>query len=95
MFKGFYENGIRRVKVYFDHNTPISRLKWTRKRCTFWGENGMGKSTLLKTLVGLIPPLSGSFTVGENVDAMSGATITSQAVLDGVNAALAYVAGLR
>ena len=29
----------------------------------------MGKSTLLKTLVGLIPPLSGSFTVGENVDA--------------------------
>ncbi len=29
----------------------------------------MGKSTLLKTLVGLIPPLGGSFTVGENVDA--------------------------
>ena len=30
----------------------------------------------------------------EDIDALSGATITSKAVLEGVNAALAYVAGL-
>ena len=34
------------------------------------------------------------FTVGENVDAMSGATITSKAVTSGVNAALEYVKSL-
>ena len=34
------------------------------------------------------------FTVGNNVDAMSGATITSKAVTSGVNAALEYVASL-
>lgn len=37
---------------------------------------------------------SESFTVGENVDAMSGATITSKAVTTGVNAALEYVKSL-
>lgn len=31
------------------------------------GPNGIGKSTILKTLVGLIPSLGGSFTVGHNV----------------------------
>lgn len=35
-----------------------------------------------------------SFEVGANVDAMSGATITSKAVTAGVNAALSYVQGL-
>ena len=34
------------------------------------------------------------FAVGENVDAMSGATITSKAVTSGVNAALEYVKSL-
>lgn len=34
------------------------------------------------------------FTVGENVDAMSGATITSKAVTSGVNAAVEYVKSL-
>ncbi len=32
------------------------------------GENGIGKSTLLKTLVGLIKPLGGSFSFGANVE---------------------------
>ncbi len=31
------------------------------------GPNGLGKSTILKTLVGLIPSLGGSFTVGHNI----------------------------
>lgn len=32
------------------------------------GENGKGKSTLLKTLVEILPPLGGSFTIGMNVE---------------------------
>ena len=37
---------------------------------------------------------SGSLGI-DDIDAMSGATITSKAVLDGVNAALDYVAGMQ
>ena len=37
---------------------------------------------------------SGTLVIGEQVDAMSGATITSTAVVTGVNAALRYVADL-
>ena len=36
----------------------------------------------------------GQLAVGEQIDAMSGATITSNAVVTGVNAALSYVANL-
>lgn len=36
----------------------------------------------------------GTLTVGDQIDAMSGATITSKAVVTGVNAALSYVANL-
>ena len=32
------------------------------------GENGKGKSTLLKTLVGILPALGGQFTYGQNVE---------------------------
>ncbi len=37
---------------------------------------------------------TGALAVGEQIDAMSGATITSNAVVTGVNAALSYVAKL-
>ena len=37
---------------------------------------------------------SGELAVGDQIDAMSGATITSNAVVTGVNAATAYVANL-
>ena len=37
---------------------------------------------------------SGTLAVGDQIDAMSGATITSNAVVTGVNAALSYVANL-
>lgn len=37
---------------------------------------------------------SGTLAVGDQIDAMSGATITSNAVVTGVNAALDYVANL-
>lgn len=39
-----------------------------RERMAILGENGKGKSTLLKTLVGLIPSLGGSFVFGQNVE---------------------------
>ncbi len=32
------------------------------------GENGVGKSTLIKTILGLIPPLSGKIVFGEELD---------------------------
>lgn len=32
------------------------------------GENGIGKSTLIKTLIGLIPPLSGKYVYGNKVN---------------------------
>lgn len=38
--------------------------------------------------------LSGALAVGDQIDALSGATITSKAVTEGVNAALVCVAGL-
>ena len=38
------------------------------ERLAILGENGKGKSTLLKTLVGILPPLGGSFTIGANVE---------------------------
>ena len=38
--------------------------------------------------------LSGELAVGDQIDAMSGATITSNAVVTGVNAALNYVANM-
>ena len=37
---------------------------------------------------------AGELAVGEDIDSISGATITSKAVTDGVNAALAYVENL-
>lgn len=39
-----------------------------KERLAIIGENGIGKSTLLKTLTGLIRPLGGSFTFGPNVE---------------------------
>lgn len=38
------------------------------ERLAVLGENGIGKSTLLKTLVGMLEPLGGSYTFGQNVE---------------------------
>jgi len=38
-----------------------------RERAALLGPNGCGKTTLLKTLLGEIPPLAGEFTIGANV----------------------------
>lgn len=39
-----------------------------KDRIAIIGENGIGKSTLLKTLTGILQPLSGSFSFGTNVE---------------------------
>ncbi|OOB79392.1 MAG: heme ABC transporter ATP-binding protein [Epulopiscium sp. Nuni2H_MBin003] len=38
------------------------------KKVAICGVNGLGKSTLLKTLLGIIPPVDGKVTLGENID---------------------------
>lgn len=61
---------VKQLKIGYDHELSEVSFRLMRgERLAVIGENGKGKSTLLKTLVGLIPPLGGSFTVGENVDA--------------------------
>jgi len=37
------------------------------KKIAICGVNGLGKSTLLKTILGIIPPVSGNIEFGENV----------------------------
>lgn len=61
---------VKKLGIGYDHLLSEVSFRLQRgERLAVIGENGMGKSTLLKTLVGLIPPLGGSFMVGENVDA--------------------------
>lgn len=43
-------------------NFSISQGSYT---CVI-GENGVGKSTLIKTLLGLVPPLAGTITIGDH-----------------------------
>ena len=38
------------------------------QRIAVIGENGLGKTTLIKTLLGLIPPISGNIENGQNID---------------------------
>lgn len=53
---------------YEEELSKVSFLLQKKERLAILGENGKGKSTLLKTLVGIIPSLGGSFTFGPNVE---------------------------
>lgn len=55
--------GVGYDRVFYKLNLYIRR----GDKLGIIGPNGLGKSTILKTLVGLIPSLGGSFTVGHNV----------------------------
>ena len=60
---------VRNLKIGYDKE--LSQISFELKkgdRLAIIGENGKGKSTLLKTLVGMIKPLGGSFTCGPNVE---------------------------
>lgn len=54
------------------YNKPLSKnIKFKLERgqkVAFIGANGLGKSTLLKTIAGVIPALKGEITFGHNVD---------------------------
>ena len=53
------------------NNIPLSTVSfelYKGQKLAIIGENGKGKSTLIKTLMGLIPKISGKYTYGYNVD---------------------------
>lgn len=60
---------IRGLQVGYDH--PLIRcpdlLLLRRQRVALLGPNGCGKTTLLKTIIGEVPPLAGQVKVGINV----------------------------
>ncbi|MCH8310627.1 MAG: ABC-F family ATP-binding cassette domain-containing protein, partial [Chloroflexi bacterium] len=65
---------VRNLRVGFtDEGTPVELLsvpdvQLTRgTRTAIVGANGMGKTSLIKTILALQPPLSGSVTLGHNV----------------------------
>ena len=52
------------------YNTPIQKVSFNiykGQKLGIIGENGIGKSTLLKTLIGKIPAISGNYEYGHNV----------------------------
>ena len=60
---------VRNLKIGYDKE--LSQISFELKkgdRLAIVGENGKGKSTLLKTLIGMVEPLGGSFTFGTNVE---------------------------
>ncbi len=59
----------KKLKIGYDE--PLGEVSFRLEkgqRLAILGENGKGKSTLLKTLVERIKPLGGSFTIGTNVE---------------------------
>ena len=60
---------VKNLSIGYD--TELSKVSFTLRkgeRLAVLGENGKGKSTLLKTLVGMLEALGGSFTFGQNVE---------------------------
>lgn len=81
----------RKLKIGYD--TVLSEVTFLLEkgdRLAIIGKNGKGKSTLLKTLVGLIPALGGTFSFGTNVQyayfdqqkAVAGPIDPEQTILD-------------
>ncbi|MCM1103896.1 MAG: ABC-F family ATP-binding cassette domain-containing protein [Clostridium sp.] len=60
---------VRNLKIGYDKElADVSFLLEKGQKLAILGENGIGKSTLLKTLVGLVEPLSGRFSFGQRVE---------------------------
>ncbi len=60
---------VKNLKIGYDKE--LSQVSFTLRkgnRLAILGENGKGKSTLLKTLVGIVPALGGNFAFGHNVE---------------------------
>lgn len=66
-----YTEVLTAKNLIIGYDEELSSVSFTLQkgdRLAILGENGKGKSTLLKTLVGIVEPLGGSFTVGTNVE---------------------------
>ena len=69
----YSSNNVLSVKdlVIGYQNMPLSKVSFNLykgQKLAIIGENGKGKSTLIKTLMGIIPKISGKFTYGYNVN---------------------------
>ena len=66
-----YTNVIQAKNLAIGYDTVLSRVSFLlqkKERLAIIGENGKGKSTLLKTLIGELPALGGEFKFGQNVE---------------------------
>ena len=66
-----YTNVINAKKLAIGYDSVLSEATFLLQKgnkMAIIGENGKGKSTLLKTLVGILPSLGGEFTIGNNVE---------------------------
>lgn len=69
----YSSNNVLSVKdlVIGYQNIPLSKVSFNLykgQKLAIIGENGKGKSTLIKTLMGIIPKISGKYTYGYNVN---------------------------
>lgn len=61
---------VENLAVGYDHQNIAQNITFEQRkqeRFVIVGPNGIGKSTLLKTIIGTLPPLAGSFKLGANV----------------------------
>lgn len=74
----------KNLRIGYDHVlSEVSFLLQKKERLAIIGENGKGKSTLLKTLIGEIPAMGGEFKFGQNVE--TGYFDQQRAVQDGAD----------
>ncbi len=60
---------VRNLSIGYDHELSQVTFHMMRgERLAVTGENGKGKSTLLKTLMGMVPALGGTYKIGTNVE---------------------------
>lgn len=61
---------VKELEIGYNNNTlsKVSFELYKGQKLAIIGENGKGKSTLIKTLMGFIPKISGKYTYGYNIE---------------------------